>query len=263
MRFRETAGTVVGKPASITPRRPILAPCSPAWVTVPFMTSSIFSGSIPERSMRPWRAWASRASGRVSRKTPPLRPKGVRTASRITGSLMLSPLIAHNGQCDTARVSGVVEYPLVGHLRTGRTQSVLASVEVAVPAGEAAGSYLHPDVVPGLEGDPGSPQVYRVLVHLAGLYQRWLDRVYDAKSRVALPDTRPDDPIGHPDRPPVRINVHEPRHEVRIQRRGRHVECCVHRSYGRVIFLENLARKDEHVWPLLVRALVSCSRRVD
>src|SRR5215207_2210022 len=87
MRLRLTAGTVTGKPASITPSRSMFAPCSPAWVTVPFMTSSTFPGSNPARSRSPSRVRARRASGRTSRKAPPAFPNGVRTASRITGSL--------------------------------------------------------------------------------------------------------------------------------------------------------------------------------
>src|SRR5918998_4157347 len=88
MRLGETAGTETGKSASITARRPTLAPCSPVWVTVPLITSSTASGSMSARSTRPWRAWASRASGRSSRKAPPRRANGVRTASRITGSFI-------------------------------------------------------------------------------------------------------------------------------------------------------------------------------
>src|ERR687889_1296439 len=88
MRLRLTAGTVTGKPASITPSLPTFAPCSPAWVTVPFITSSIFSASNPARCKSPSRVRARRASGRTSRKAPPLLANGVRTASRIIGSLI-------------------------------------------------------------------------------------------------------------------------------------------------------------------------------
>src|SRR5215212_9215956 len=63
MRFRLTAGTVTGKPASNTPSLPMLAPCSPAWVTVPFMTSSTFSASSPERSSSPSRVRAEARRG--------------------------------------------------------------------------------------------------------------------------------------------------------------------------------------------------------
>ena len=44
MRLSVTAGTATGKPASSTPSRPMFAPCSPAWVTVPQTTSSISGG---------------------------------------------------------------------------------------------------------------------------------------------------------------------------------------------------------------------------
>jgi hypothetical protein len=88
MRLRLTAGTVTGKPASITPSLPTFAPCSPAWVTVPFITSSIFSASNPARCKSPSSVCARRASGRTSRKAPPLLANGVRTASRIIGSLI-------------------------------------------------------------------------------------------------------------------------------------------------------------------------------
>ena len=44
MRLSVTAGTSTGKPASSTASRPMLAPCSPAWLTQPVTTSSIFAG---------------------------------------------------------------------------------------------------------------------------------------------------------------------------------------------------------------------------
>src|SRR5262245_2911122 len=90
MRLSVTAGTCTGKPARSTPSLPTLAPCSSTCVTVPVMTSSIFAGSIRTRSASPWRTWASRRSGRVSRKAPPRRPNGVRTASRMTVSGMVN-----------------------------------------------------------------------------------------------------------------------------------------------------------------------------
>src|SRR5215210_504900 len=125
MRLRLTAGTVTGKPASITPSRPIFAPCSPAWVTVPFMTSSTFSGSSPARSRSPSRVCARRASGRTSRKAPPAFPNGVRTASRITGSLievMIRLLLSYGLWCGTPgsqarRQAAVHRYHGSGHVR--------------------------------------------------------------------------------------------------------------------------------------------------
>src|SRR5512134_331383 len=88
MRLSETAGTVLGKPASSTASRPMFAPCSPAWVTVPQTTSSIRAGSIPARDATPCSACARRESGRESRNAPPRRPNGVRSAARMTGTAM-------------------------------------------------------------------------------------------------------------------------------------------------------------------------------
>ena len=88
MRFSETPETVSGSFDSNTARRAGFAPCSPASVTVPSMTSSTLDGSMPTRSSKPSIVCASRLSGRTSRRAPPLRPNGVRTASMITASLM-------------------------------------------------------------------------------------------------------------------------------------------------------------------------------
>src|SRR6266850_1061949 len=86
MRFNETPGTFTGNPESSTASRAGLAPCSPASVTVPSITSSIFCGSICDRLMSPSSACASNLSGRCSRSAPPRLPNGVRTASIITDS---------------------------------------------------------------------------------------------------------------------------------------------------------------------------------
>src|SRR5215470_2805058 len=88
MRLRETAGTETGNPASSAPRRPTFAPCSPAWVTVPQITSSIRAGSSPARDATPLSACASSESGRVSRNAPPRLANGVRIAATMTGSDM-------------------------------------------------------------------------------------------------------------------------------------------------------------------------------
>src|SRR5215470_17045495 len=88
MRLRETAGTETGNPASNAPRRPTFAPCSPDWVTVPQITSSIRAGSSPARAATPLSACASSESGRVSRNAPPRLANGVRSAATMTGSDM-------------------------------------------------------------------------------------------------------------------------------------------------------------------------------
>src|SRR5579859_4280764 len=88
IRFKDTPGTSTGSVDSNTASRAGLAPCSPASVTVPSMTSSILCGSMPARASKPSITCASKASGLYSRNAPPRRPKGVRTASMITASAM-------------------------------------------------------------------------------------------------------------------------------------------------------------------------------
>ncbi len=68
----------------------------------------------------------------------------------------------------------------------------------------------------GQERYAGRPEVYRVLVDLAGLYEARFDRLYDARSRVALAGACPDDTVGYSYRLTVRINIHEPDDEVRV-----------------------------------------------
>src|ERR671916_1405012 len=216
--LRVTAGTVTGKPASMTASRPTLAPCSPAWVTVPFTTSSIFSTSIPVRSTRPLRVWASRASGRTSRKAPSLRANGVRTASRMTGWGMGTLLrsTVYDGQCNMARLLRVVEDPLAGNLRARRMGVALAGVQVASPTGEGARGDLHPHPVPGEEGDPGHPQVHGVLVWASGLYLARLHRLYHARGWIALPGAGADNAVRYDEGPTIGVDVHEPGDEVRV-----------------------------------------------
>ena len=90
----------------------------------------------------------------------------------------------------TVRLLGVVEYLLASYLGAGRVFGVLARIQVAVPAGEGARGYLHPDAVAGLEGDTGGPQVHSVLVYRAG-HVPMLGRLYEAAGRVALTGARP------------------------------------------------------------------------
>src|SRR5688500_17699188 len=133
-------------------------------------------------------------------------------------TLMTLPF--YYGQRDPARTFGVVKDGLVGHLGARRIEGVLARVEVALPARVGARRDLHPHPVPWEEGDACRPQVYDVLVDLAGLDGRRRDLAYHTGRGVALPGASAQEAVGDADRPPVRIHVDEPRHEVRVRGRG-------------------------------------------
>ncbi len=96
--------------------------CSPTWSTVPPMTSSISSGSTPERPTRVRRVWASSSTGWTWARAPlglPL-PTGVRTASTMTASRMVRASLAGPDQDVTrrglpvSRKSGLTITPPVG-----------------------------------------------------------------------------------------------------------------------------------------------------
>src|SRR3712207_5525229 len=122
----------------------------------------------------------------------------------------------HYGECDPARSPRVVEDRLAGYLGAGGLQCALTGVEVALPAGMGAGRDLHPHLVPGEERNARRPQIDNVLVDLNRLDGGGRHRPDYAWRRVALPGARPQDAVGDADRPPVRVDVDEPRHEVRI-----------------------------------------------
>src|ERR687893_2009735 len=112
------------------------------------------------------------------------------------------------------------------------------------------------------ESYTGRPQVYHVLVHLAGDYRRRLDGFYYAGGRVALAGAGPDYAVGYPNGTPIRIHVHESRYEVRIWRRRRGVQNGVHVPDRRVVLRPLFARVHEHVRSIFDGALVPRSRPV-
>src|SRR5687768_3147658 len=126
------------------------------------------------------------------------------------------PLHFYYGQRDPAPSSRVVEDGLVGYLGAGGLQCALARIEVALPAGMGTRCDLHPHPVPGKKGDARCPKIYDVLVDLTRLDGGWRHGRDNASRRVALPGARPQDAISDADRPPVRVDVDEPGHEVRV-----------------------------------------------
>jgi hypothetical protein len=84
-RFTVTPPTEFGSPASSTPMRAMLSPCSPSGIAQPTIASSIaFGSSDGTCRSAPWIAAMSRSSGRVWRNTPrPDRPIGVRVAATM------------------------------------------------------------------------------------------------------------------------------------------------------------------------------------
>ena len=59
---------------------------SPAWFAQPRITSSIATGSMPDRSTTAAITVAARSSGRTEASAPPYRPTGVLTAATIQAS---------------------------------------------------------------------------------------------------------------------------------------------------------------------------------
>src|SRR3954452_15950859 len=82
-------------PASSPAWRPTFWPCSPIWNPQPIMTSSVCAKSTPGlRSTSALSGTAARSSARTSLSEPlTARPIGVRTASTMTASGMVPPLI--------------------------------------------------------------------------------------------------------------------------------------------------------------------------
>src|SRR5919112_931995 len=95
-------------------------------------------------------------------------------------------------------------------------QCDLARIEVALPAGMGARCDLHPHPVSREEGDARSPKVYDVLVDLTGFDGGGLHRPNHTGRGVALPGASPQNTVGDADSPSVWVDVHEPRHEVRV-----------------------------------------------
>src|SRR5215203_2324732 len=160
------------------------------------------------------------------------------------------------GQRDPARSLRVIEDNLMGNLGARGTERALAGIEVALPAGMGAGGHLHAHPVSREEGDARRPQVYNVLVDLTRLDGRRRHGPHYPWRGVALPGARPQDAVGDADRPPVGIDVDEPRHEVRIGRRGGREEGGVDGTKDRVGSSQDRACVDEHVGTDFDAALV-------
>src|SRR5205823_7697487 len=82
----------------------------------------------------------------------------------------------------------------------------LPGVRVAIPAREARRSDVDADAVSGEEAISRRPQIDDVLIGAAGLDRRRLLRIAIARA---------DDAVGEVLRIAVRMDVHEPRNEVR------------------------------------------------
>ena len=121
------------------------------------------------------------------------------------------------GKCNATRTLRIMEYPLVGHLRVVRVGVVFPGVQVPFPARKRTRCDLHPDAVSGQKREAGRPEVYRVFVDFTGFYRARFDRVYDARSRVALPGAGPNYSVRYSYRAAVGVDVHEPDDEVRVR----------------------------------------------
>ena len=82
------AATDSGRPAVSHAVRATLKDCSPIWLTQPPTTWPTSAGSMPARSSAAFCATASSSAGWIVESPPPRLPTGVRTASRMTTSLM-------------------------------------------------------------------------------------------------------------------------------------------------------------------------------
>ena len=89
-RLNVTAGTVCGKPASKVAMRATLRLSSPAWLAQPRYTSSTAAASILFLSRMLFSTRAARSSGLTLARPPPSAPIGVRTASTITTSFIVT-----------------------------------------------------------------------------------------------------------------------------------------------------------------------------
>src|SRR5438105_1532585 len=128
---------------------------------------------------------------------------------------------------------GIVQDRLAGRPQLGVLSERVASVRVAIPAREVAGSYLQADAVTGLEDVAGGPQVDVEGVRLPGFEQR-------LRQTVSIP--RANNAVGEIERAAVRVDVHQPRHEVGVRRRRagpqldvdgtRHLRVALQRSGG-------------------------------
>src|SRR6185312_9608517 len=87
-RSTEVAGTLSGSLEAITALRAILLDCSPACITQPMITSSIWAGSTLVRSTSEFSTEAARSAGCQPARRPPLRPPAVRAAATIYASAM-------------------------------------------------------------------------------------------------------------------------------------------------------------------------------
>jgi hypothetical protein len=82
-RSTEVPGTLSGSFEAMMALRATLLDCSPACITQPMMTSSIWSGAAPERSTNASSTEAARSAGCQPERRPPLRPPAVRAAATI------------------------------------------------------------------------------------------------------------------------------------------------------------------------------------
>src|SRR5918995_5469884 len=127
----------------------------------------------------------------------------------------------HYAQRDPARAPRILEDGLVRHLGARRGERPLSGVEVALPARMGARGDIHPDPVPGKKRDARRPEIYDVLVDLARLDGRRRHGSDLPGRRVTLPGAGAQNAVADAYGPPVGIDVHEPRHEVRVRRRRR------------------------------------------
>ena len=79
----EVPGTLSGSFEAMMALRAMLLDCSPACITQPMITSSIWSGAAPERSTSASSTEAARSAGCQPARRPPLRPPAVRAAATI------------------------------------------------------------------------------------------------------------------------------------------------------------------------------------
>src|SRR3954469_21753762 len=84
----EVPGTVSGSLEAMMALRATLLDCSPACITQPMITSSIWSGAAPERSINAFSTEAARSAGCQPARRPPLRPPAVRAAATMYASAM-------------------------------------------------------------------------------------------------------------------------------------------------------------------------------
>ena len=102
-------------PACSQARRTMPLDCSPAWVTQPATTCSTRSESIPERASTSLMAWPIRTAGWTPASQPLRLPRGVRTASMMTGvahaTKLEHVLVCHNLAVEVVQDGAVETFP--------------------------------------------------------------------------------------------------------------------------------------------------------